>query len=265
MLLLVTFEDPSSGSRTTEKRPRPTSFTVPISSEATCETSFDVCSASTNRSFIQRSSSSCCSPYTLRDAAGSRRTGSSCRIRVASPAIRASSFERSRSPFAACSASVTSVPRPSSVLDVPSFEMVLELVLAAVEVPPRGRVFVRKVREDAEVLHALAPNVCHLGFGVLLAERVLPDRAAREEPGGAASAGVVHQSAEHVEVGARAEDDPGDLGRAREAFTVLSEFVRVGRHLGIPGELRLQHIESERGEDLGRPDDRVRLLVRELF
>jgi len=41
MLLLFTFDEPSSGSRTTENRPRPSDFTAPISSDATCETSFE--------------------------------------------------------------------------------------------------------------------------------------------------------------------------------------------------------------------------------
>src|SRR5947199_7881703 len=184
MLLLFTFEEPSSGSRTTENRPRPSSLTAPISSEATWDTSLDAFSASTKRSFIQTSSSSCCSPYTFRVAAGSRRIGSSPRIRVVSPAIRASNRDRSRSAPAACSASVTSVPRPSSVLAVPPFEVVLELLLAAVEVPPRAGVAVGEVREDLEVLHALAVDVGHLGLERLLAEGVLPDRAACEKPVG---------------------------------------------------------------------------------
>src|SRR5439155_235323 len=217
MLLLFTFEEPSSGSRTTENRPRPTSWTAPISSEATWDTSLDAFSASTKRSFIQTSSSSCCSPYTFRVAAGSRRIGSSPRIRVTSPAMCASNRDRSRSTFAACSASVTSVPRPSSVLDVPSVEVVLDLLLAAVEVPPRAGVAVGEVREDLEVLHALAVDVGHLGLERLLAEGVLPDRAAREEAGGPTLASDLDEPAERV----RIEEDQ-ELGGARaEALHLL--------------------------------------------
>src|SRR5256886_11874028 len=164
MLLLFTFDDPSKGSRTTEKRPLPTSFTSPISSDATWDTSFDSRRASTNRSFIQTSSSSCCSPYTLRVAAGSRRIGSSCRIGVARPANRDNRRPRSRSTFPACSASGTSFGRRASVLDVPSLEVVLELVFASVEVPPGRRVPVGEILEGLEGLHSLRPDVAHLGL-----------------------------------------------------------------------------------------------------
>src|SRR5919204_4221899 len=205
MLLLFTFEEPSRGSRTTEKRPRPTALTFPISSEATWPTSLDFARASTKRSFIHTSSSSCCSPYTLRVAAGSLRTGSSRRIRVARPATSARRRARSRSAFAACSARVTSVPRPSSVLDVPAVEVVPQGLPSAVEVPPRLRVLVREVREALEVLHGLGPDVGHLLVEGLLLERVLPDRPAREEPGGPAAAGEVHEPLEDVEIRAGAE------------------------------------------------------------
>src|SRR5919108_2713479 len=211
MLLLFTFEDPSRGSRTTAKRPRPTALTVPISSEATWPTNLDFASASTNRSFIQTSSSSCCSPYTLRVAAGSLRTGSSRRIRVARPATSARRRARSRSTFAACSARVTSVPRPSSVLDVPAFEVVPQPLSSAVEIPPRLRVLVREVREALEVRHGLGPDVGHLLVQGLLLERVLPDGPTGEEPRGSPAAREVDEPLEDVEVGTRGEDDPGDL------------------------------------------------------
>src|SRR3972149_280490 len=199
MLLLLTFDEPSSGSRTTEKRPWPTRFTSPISSEATWDTSFVFCSAPTNRSFIQTSSSSCCSPYTFLVDAGSRRIGNSFRMRGASPANKSSSFARSRSTFAACSASVTSVPRPSSVFHVPAFEVILEHLLAAVEVPPGPCVRVSEIREGPEVLHALRPDVVHLGFNGFLLERILPDRPAGEESGGAPLAGDLRKTLAHVE------------------------------------------------------------------
>src|SRR5437016_12264162 len=214
MLLLFTFDDPSKGSRTTEKRPLPTSFTSPISSDATWDTSFDSRRASTPRSFIQTSSSSCCSPYTLRAAAGSRRIGSSCRIGVVRPANRDNRRPRSRSTFPACSASGTSFGRRASVLDVPSLEVVLELLFAAVEIPPRTRVPVGQVRQGLEVLHSLRADVGHLSLEGLLTERVLPNRATREEPGRTSLARKFHQSAEHVEVRACAQHDPGGLVRA---------------------------------------------------
>src|SRR3989449_6139183 len=179
MLLLRTFDEPSSGSRTTEKRPRPRSFTSPISSEATWATRFDSRHASTNRSFIQTWSWSCCPRYTLRLAAGSRRIGSSRRIRVTSPANRDNSRLRSRSTFPACSASVTSRRRGASVLDVPSLEVVLQLLFSSVEVPPRTGVPVGEVRERLEIPRSLRPDVLHLRRERLLAEGVLPDRAAR--------------------------------------------------------------------------------------
>src|SRR5437899_5458902 len=176
MLLLFTFEEPSSGSRTTENRPRPTSWTAPISSEATWDTSLDDFSASTKRSFIQTSSSSCCSPYTFRVAAGSRRIGSSRRIRLTRPANRDRRRPRSRSTFPAWSASVTFVPRRPSVLDVPSLEVVLQLLFSAVEVPPRTSMPVGEVRERLEIPHSLRPDVLHLRREGLLPERILPDR-----------------------------------------------------------------------------------------
>src|SRR5437870_1685130 len=265
MLLLFTFDDPSKGSRTTEKRPLPTSFTSPISSDATWDTSFDSRRASTNRSFIQTSSSSCCSPYTLRVAAGSRRIGSSCRIGVARPANRDNRRPRSRSTFPACSASGTSFGRRASVLDVPSLEVVLEFLFASVEVPPRTRVPVGEVRQRQEVLHSLSAHEGHLRLEGFLPERVLPDRAAREEPGGPALAGELHESAEHVEVRARAQHDPGDLRRAAEPLAVLPQLLQVGCHFRISRELRLQHVEPERGEGLRRPDDRVRFPACELL
>src|SRR3989475_7396313 len=186
MLLLFTFDDPSSGSRTTENRPWPTSFTWPISSEATWATRFDPRHASTNRSFIQTSSWSCCSPYTLRLAAGSLRVGSSRRIRVTSPANRDNRMPRSRSIFPACSASVTSRRRGASVLDVPSLEGVLQLLFSSVEVPPWTGMPVGEVRERLEIPHSLRPDVFHLRRERLLPERVLPDPSAREEPRGPA-------------------------------------------------------------------------------
>src|SRR2546426_4194061 len=191
ILLLRTFDEPSSGSRTTENRPRPRSFTSPISSEATWATRFDSRHASTKRSFIQTSSSSCCSPYTFRVAAGSRRIGSSRRIRLTRPANRDSRRPRSRSTFPACSASVTFVPRRPSVLDVPSLEVVLQLLLSAVEVPPRTGVSVGDLREGLEVLHTLGPNVVQLRPEGLLPERVFPDRTPREEPGRPALTGAL--------------------------------------------------------------------------
>src|SRR5438445_5311152 len=265
MLLLFTFDDPSSGSRTTENRPWPTSFTWPISSEATWATSFDSRRASTNRSFIQTSSSSCCSPYTLRVAAGSRRIGSSCRIGVVRPANRDNRRPRSRSTFPACSASGTSFGRRASVLDVPSLEVVLELLFAAVEIPPRTRVPVGQVRQGLEVLHSLRADVGHLRLEGLLPERVLPDRAAREEPGRTSLAGELHEPAEHVEVRACTQHDPGDLRRAAQPFAVLSQLLAVRGHLRVSREFRLQDVEPERREDLRRPDDRVCLLVRKFL
>src|SRR3989449_1987380 len=182
MLLLRTFDEPSSGSRTTEKRPRPRSFTSPISSEATWATRFDSRHASTKRSFIQTSSSSCCSPYTFRVAAGSRRIGSSRRIRLTRPANRDSRRPRSRSTFPACSASVTFVPRRPSVLDVPSLEVVLQLVFSPEEVPPRPRESVGEVPEGLEIPHSLRPDVPHLRPEGLLPHRILQDRPAPGDP-----------------------------------------------------------------------------------
>src|SRR5947208_4293272 len=265
MLLLFTFDDPSKGSRTTEKRPLPTSFTSPISSDATWDTSFDSRRASTNRSFIQTSSSSCCSPYTLRVAAGSRRIGSSCRIGVARPANRDNRRPRSRSTFPTCSASGTSFGRRASVLDVPSLEVVLEFLFASVEVPPRTRVPVGEVRQRLEVLHSLSAHEGHLRLEGFLPERVLPDRAAREEPGGPALAGDLDEPAEHVEVRARAQHDPGDLRRVAQPFAVLSQLLGVRSHLRVSREFRLQDVEPEWREDLRRPDDRVCLLERKFL
>src|SRR6267378_230741 len=265
MLLLFTFDDPSRGSRTTENRPPPTSLTSPISSEATWATSFELRRASKNRSFIQMSSSSCCSPYTLRVEAGSRRIGSSCRIGVARPANRDNRRPRSRSTFPACSASETSFVRRASVLDVPSLEVILELLFASVEIPPRGGVPVGEIRQGLEVLYSLGPDVGHLSLEGFLSECVLPNRATREEPGGPSVARESDEPAEHVEVCSRAQHDPGNLRRATQPFAVLPQFVRVWGHLRIPGELRLQQVEAQRGQDLGRPDNRVRLLVGELL
>src|SRR5437870_1950369 len=263
MLLLLTFDEPSSGSRTTEKRPRPSSFTSPISSEATWATRFDSRHASTNRSFIQTSSSSCCSPYILRLAAGSLRIGSSRRIRVTSPANRDNRRPRSRSTFPACSASVTSRRRPPSVLDVPSLEVVLQLLFSPVEVPPRTGMLVGEVREGLEVPHSLRPDVLHLRRERLLPERVLPDRAAREEPGGPAVAGDLDESPEHGEVGAGAQHDPGHLRRAAQALAVLAELVGVRRHPRVAGEFRLQHVDPQRTEGLRGPDHGIGLVVGE--
>src|SRR5437016_10195526 len=265
MLLLFTFEDPSRGSRTTENRPRPTSFTSPISSEATWATSFDPRRASTNRSFIQTSSSSCCSPYTLRVEAGSRRTGSSCRMRVARPAIADNRRPRSRSTFPAWSASAVPLDRLASVLDVPSLEVVLDFVVASIECAPWTRVPVGQVRQRLEVLHSLRADVGHLRLEGFLPERVLPDRASREEPGRTSLAREFHEPAEHVEVRASAQHDPGDLRRAAEPLAVLPQLLQVGCHFRISRELRLQHVEPERGEDLRGPDDRVRFLACELL
>src|SRR5436309_1824713 len=265
MLLLFTFEDPSRGSRTTENRPRPTSFTSPISSEATWATSFDPRRASTNRSFIQTSSSSCCSPYTLRVEAGSRRTGSSCRMRVARPAIADNRRPRSRSTFLAWSATAVPLDRRASVLDVPSLEVVLDFVLASIEVPPWTRVPVGQVRQRLEVLHSLRADVGHLRLEAFLPERVLPDRASREEPGVAPLTRALDDASKHVEVRARAQHDRGDLRRAAQPLAVLPQLVRVRSHLWVSGKFCFQHVEPERGEDLGRPDDRVRLLARELL
>src|SRR3989475_1986199 len=263
MLLLFTFDEPSSGSRTTEKRPRPRSFTSPISSEATWETSFEPRHASTKRSFIQTSSSSCSSPYTFRVAAESLRIGSSRRIRLTRPANRDNKRPRSRSTFPACSASVTFVPRRASVRDVPSLEVVLQLLFSPVEVPPRPRVSVGEVREGLEIPHSLRPDVLHLRREGLLPERVLPDRAAREEPGGPAVARDLDEPPEHVEVGPGAQHDPGHLRRAAQALAVLAELVGVGRHLRVAGELRLQHVDPQRTERLRGPDDRIGLVVGE--
>src|SRR5438552_8195930 len=182
MLLLFTFEDPSRGSRTTENRPRPTSFTSPISSEATWATSFDPRSASTNSSFIQTSSSSCCSPYTLRVEAGSRRTGSSCRMRVARPAIADNRRPRSRSTSLAWSATAVPFGGRASELDVPSLEVVLDFLLASIEIPPRTRVPVGQVRQRMAVLHSRRTDVGHLRIERHLSQRVLPDHADRDKP-----------------------------------------------------------------------------------
>src|SRR5256886_16080294 len=263
MLLLRTFDEPSSGSRTTENRPLPTSFTSPISSEATWSTRFDSRHASTKRSFIQTSSSSCCSPYAFRVAAGSLRIGSSRRIRFTRPAHRDNKTPRSRSTLPACSASVTFVPRRPSVLDVPSLEVVLQLLFSPVEVPPRTSMPVGEVREGLEIPHSLRPDVLHLRREGLLPERILPDRAAREEPGGPATARDLDESPEHVEVGPGAQHDPGHLRRAAQAVAVLLEIVGVGRHLRVAGELRLQHVDPQRTERLRGPDDRIGLVVGE--
>src|SRR3989454_140159 len=249
MLLLFTFDEPSSGSRTTEKRPRPTSFTWPISSDATCATSFDARSASTNRSFIQTSSSSCCSPYTLRVVAGSRRTGNSLRIRGARPATRSRRRPRSGSNFPTCWASETAGVRRLPLLDVPSLEVVLEFFLPSVEVPPGSGKPVGEVREDLEILHALGPDVGELLVERLLPERVLPDRAAREESGGAALARDLHESPEDFEVGARAQHDPRHLRRPAQAIAVLAQLLDVRRDFRVAGGLRLQDIESEEGRE----------------
>src|SRR3989449_2731557 len=263
MLLLFTFEEPSSGSRTTEKRPRPTSFTRPISSDATCATSFESRSASTNRSFIQMSSSSCCSPYRLRVVAGSRRTGNSFRIRGASPATRSRRRPRSGSNPPACCAIDTEGARRFSVLDVPSLEVVLEFFLPSIEVPPGTGEPVGEVCEGLEILHALGPDVGELLLERLLPERVLPDRAAREESGGAALARDLHESSEHFEVRARAQHDPRHLRRPAQAIAVLAQLLDVRRDFRVAGEFGLQDIESEGAQDLGGPDDRVGLVVRE--
>src|SRR2546422_7435137 len=263
MLLLFTFEEPSTGSRTTEKRPRPTSFTWPISSDATCATSFESRSASTNRSFIQMSSSSCCSPYTLRVVAGSRRTGNSLRIRGARPATRSRRRPRSGSNPPACCAIETEGARRFSVLDVPSLEVVLEFFLPSVEVPPGSGKPVGEVCEGLEILHALGPDVGELLLERLLPERVLPDRAAREESGGAALARDLHESSEHFEVRARAQHDPRHLRRPAQAIAVLAQLLDVRRAFRVAGEFGLQDIESEGAQDLGGPDDRVGLVVRE--
>src|SRR5256712_5388163 len=263
MLLLFTFEEPSSGSRTTEKRPRPTSFTRPISSDATCATSFESRSASTNRSFIQMSSSSCCSPYTLRVVAGSRRTGNCLRMRGARPATRSRRRPRSWSNPPACWASDTAGAGRFSVLDVPSLEVVLEFFLPSIEVPPGTGEPVSEVREGLEILHALGPDVGELLVERLLPERVLPDRAAREESGGAALARDLHESSEHFEVGARAQHDPRHLRRPAQAIAVLPQLLDVRRDFRVAGELRLQDIEAEGAQDLGGPDDRVGLVVRD--
>src|SRR2546422_1406301 len=261
MLLLRTLYELSSGSRTTENRPRLTSFTSPISSDATWATRFESRHASTKRSFIQTSSSSCCSPYTFRLAAGSLRIGSSRRIRVTRLANRDNRRPRSRSTFPACSASVTSRRRRPSVLDVPSLEVVLQLLFSSVEVPPRTGVPVGEVRERLEIPHSLRPNVFHLRRERLLPERVLPDRAAGEEPGGPAVARDLDESPEHVEVGPCAQHDPGHLRRAAQAVAVLPEFLGVRRHLRVPRELRLQHVDPQRTEGLRGPDDRVGLVA----
>src|SRR3989442_1275856 len=263
MLLLLTFDEPSSGSRTREKRPRPPSFTSPISSEATWATRFDSRHASTKRWFIQTWSSSCCSPYTLRLAAGSVRIGSSRRIRVTSPANRDKSRPRSRSTFPACSASVTSRRRRPSVLDVPSLEVVLQLLFSPVEVPPRPRVSVGEVREGLEVPHSLRPDVLHLRREGLLPERILPDRAAREEPGAPAVARDLDESPEHVEVGPGAQHDPGHLRRAAQAVAVPPDILGVRGDLRVAREFRLQHVDPQRTEGLRGPDDRVGLMVGE--
>src|SRR3989449_2444196 len=261
MLLLFTFDEPSSGSRTTEKRPRPTSFTSPISSEATWATRFDSRHASTKRSFIQTSSSSCCSPYTLRLGAGPRRIGTSRRRRVTSPANRDNSRRRSRSAFPACSASRTSRRRRPSVLDVPSLEVVLQLLFSPVEVPPRTGVPVGEVCESLEIPHSLRPHIFHLRRERLLSERILPDRAARQETGGAAPARDLDEPSEHGEVGPGAQHDPGHFRRAAQAVAVLAEILGARRHLRVAGELRLQHVDSQRTEGLRGPDDRIGLVV----
>src|SRR3989441_7817539 len=263
MLLLRTFDEPSSGSRTTENRPRPRSFTSPISSEATWETRFDSRHASTKRSFIQTSSSSCCSPYAFRVAAGSLRIGSSRRIRLTRPANRDSKRPRSRSTFPARSASVTFVPRRPSVLDVPSLEVILQLLFSAVEVPPRTRVSVGEVREGLEVLHSLRPDILHLCRECLLPEGIFPDRPTREEPGRPALAGALDEPPKHRKICARAEDDPRHLRCAAQALAVLLEFVRVRRDLRVSGEFRLQHVDPERAQGLRGADHRVGLVVGE--
>src|SRR5256886_2824249 len=263
MLLLRTFDERSSGSRATENGPRPTSFPSPTSPEAAWATRFASRHASTKRSFLQTSSSSCCPPSTLRLAAGSLRVGSSRRIRVTSPANRDNSRPRSRSTFPACSASVTSRRRPPSVLDVPSLEVVLQLLFSSVEVPPRTGMLVGEIGDGLEIPHSLRPDVFHLCRERLPPEGVLPDRAAREEPGGPAVARDLDEPPEHVEVGPGAQHDPGHLRRAAQALAVLAELVGVGRHLRVAGELRLQHVDPQRTERLRGPDDRIGLVVGE--
>src|SRR5439155_1384473 len=105
--------------------------------------------------------------------------------------------------------------RLASVLDVPSLEVVLDFVLASIEFPPWTRVPVGQVRQRLEVLHSLRADVGHLRLEGFLPERVLPDRASREEPGGAPLARALDESSKHVEVRARAQHDPGDLRGAR--------------------------------------------------
>src|SRR5437879_9404194 len=216
-----------------------------------------------NRSFIQTSSSSCCSPYTLRVLAGSRRTGNSLRIRGARPATRSRGWPRSGSNPPACWASDTAGAGRLPLLDVPSLEVVLEFFPPSVEVPPGSGKPVGEVREDLEILHALGPDVGELLVERLLPERVLPDRAAREESGGAALARDLHESPEDFEVGARAQHDPRHLRRPAQAIAVLAQLLDVRRDFRVAGELRLQDIESEGAQDLGGPDDRVRLVVGE--
>src|SRR6266571_9470890 len=220
--------------------------------------------ALTNTSFIQTSSASCCSPYAFRVAAGSRRIGNSRRIRVESTEKPEKSRPRSRSSWPACCATVTSPERPPSVRGVPSLEVIAELFLPAIEVPPGARVLVGQVREDLEVLDRLRADVLHLPLERLLAERILPDRAPREEAGCPALAGELDEASEDREVGAGAEDDPRHFRRAAQPLAVLPEFSRVRRGLRIPGELGFQHVDSERAEGLGGADDRVGLVVREL-
>src|SRR2546427_130725 len=280
MLLLFTFDEPSSGSRTTEKRPRPRSFTSPISSEATWETSFEPRHASRKRSFIQTSSSSCSSPYTFRVAAESLRIGSSRRIRLTRPANRDNKRPRSRSTFPACSASVTFVPRRPSVLDVPSLEVVLQLVSSAVEVPPRPRVSVGEVREGLEIPHSLRPDVLHLRregpdyrVGLVVGERLLAlvDRIRHrlaDEREVETTALVRHRLDDfHLVVhdlprGVRIEEEE-ELRRARpETFHLLDvPAVEERREPPVPFLLvpgLLQGDEKARAAEEGKPIDRRR-------
>src|SRR2546427_85931 len=112
--------------------------------------------------------------------------------------------------------------RVPSVLHVPAIEVVLELLLPAVEVPPGPRILMSEVGEGLEVLHALRSDVGELLLQGCLLEGILPDRAARKEAGGPAAAGEVDELVEDAEIRPRAEDDPGNLRDLTQPLAVPS-------------------------------------------
>src|SRR5207247_11130890 len=107
---------------------------------------------------------------------------------------------RPRSNRPACCVNGTTAGPPPSVRGVPSLEVIAELFLPAIEVPPGARVLVGQVREGLEVLHRLRADVLHLPLERRVAERVLPDRAPRDEAGCPSLTGEIDEASEHREI-----------------------------------------------------------------